>query len=83
MKDALHKALDKQDVLIQQFKDSKFNLIQKRKQVFEGGKVQGSEGNVTYKDCLTVNFSDVKALREEKNKSFSDLNKIKDAERGL
>lgn len=70
-----------QDEIAQNYREKMDDGKYKRKQVFEGGKIEGS--NVTYKDLLNTNFDDVKKLRKDKSSKFDRLNELKNRERQL
>lgn len=53
--------------------DESFN---KRKQVYEGGKVEGE--NITFRDIIGRNIDEVKKLRDEKKAHLDKLMLVKD-----
>jgi hypothetical protein len=52
--------------------ESKF----KRRQVFEGGKLEGE--NITYREVITENIEEVKKFRNEKKGHLDKMNVLKD-----
>jgi len=50
-----------------------------RKQVYEGGKIEGS--NITYKEVLSGNIEDVKQIKAERRIKIDRLNELKNRER--
>lgn len=48
----------------------------KKREAFEGGRVQGT--NVTFKEYFTERVNVIKKLRSDKSKLFDQMNKIKD-----
>ena len=72
------KALDKKaEELKITVEESKF----KRRQVYEGGKVEGE--NVTYREVITENIEEVKKFRNEKKGHLDKLNALKDRQRAI
>jgi hypothetical protein len=53
----------------------------KRRQVYEGGKVEGE--NVTYREVITGNIEEVKKFRADKKEHLDKLNALRDRQRDL
>ena len=53
----------------------------KRRQVYEGGKVEGE--NVTYREVITENIEEVKKYRANKKEHLDKLNDLRDKQRDL
>lgn len=55
----------------------------KRRQVYEGGKVEGMSGDVTYRELIATNIEAVKKVRSERREHLDQLNAIKERQREL
>jgi uncharacterized coiled-coil DUF342 family protein len=53
----------------------------KRRQVYEGGKVEGE--NVTYREVITENIEEVKKFRANKKDHLDKLNELRERQREL
>lgn len=53
----------------------------KRKQVYEGGKIEG--GNTTYRDLIIANIDEVKKVRSERKDYLEKLTALRDQQRAL
>lgn len=64
------------DAQIESIKGKINSLIQKKKEVLDGGKMQGS--TVTFKDFIKGKIEDLKAIRDKKNVLEAKKNDISD-----
>jgi hypothetical protein len=53
----------------------------KRRQVYEGGKVEGE--NITYREVITENIEEVKKFRGDKKVHLDKLNALKERQREI
>lgn len=80
-RDEFNKKMKELDAEAEQLKITVEENKFKRRQVYEGGKVEGE--NVTYREVITENIEEVKKFRASKKEHLDKLNDLKDKQRDL
>ena len=80
-RDDFNKKMKELDAEAEQLKITVEENKFKRRQVYEGGKVEGE--NVTYREVITENIEEVKKFRSNKKEHLDKLNDLRDKQRDL
>ena len=80
-RDAFNQKMKDLDAEAEQLKITVEENKFKRRQVYEGGKVEGE--NITYREVITENIEEVKKIRSEKKEHLDKLNALKERQRVL
>lgn len=80
-RDDFNKKMKELDAEAEQLKITVEENKFKRRQVYEGGKVEGE--NVTYREVITENIEEVKKFRANKKEHLDKINELRDKQRDL